>query len=109
LPTARNFPFHPATGNHTSTLMSESLVGVIVSRTRQNARGALNGAAPAATISVLVILAPGIATPARFSHDGAAETRTRAPSSVSRMPAAVATDARLRRARILRNFIADFL
>ena len=50
-----------------------SLVGVIVTRTRQNARGALNGAAPAGTISVLVILAAGIASLARCWHVGAAK------------------------------------
>src|ERR1700730_15813929 len=84
LPTAWYFPFHPASGNHTSALMSESVVGVIVSRTRQNARGALNGAAPAGTISVLVILAAGIASPARLSHEVSARARPGTDNSASR-------------------------
>src|SRR5688572_22909905 len=37
LPTARNLPFQPAAGSQTSDLMSESLVGLIVSATRQKA------------------------------------------------------------------------
>src|SRR5215510_8219082 len=36
-PTASNLPFQPAAGNQTSILMSESLVGVSVAVTRQNA------------------------------------------------------------------------
>src|SRR4051794_35177093 len=36
LPTAWNFPFHPAVGSHTSILMSESLDGAMVAATRQN-------------------------------------------------------------------------
>ena len=37
LPTAWNLPFQPEMGNHTSILMSESLEGVSVAATRQNA------------------------------------------------------------------------
>src|SRR5262245_49552115 len=45
-PTAWNFPFQPDAGNHTSILMSESLVGASVAATRQNAGRSLNGFAP---------------------------------------------------------------
>ena len=40
LPTAWNLPFQPAAGSQTSILMSESLVGVSVAATRQNAGSA---------------------------------------------------------------------
>src|SRR5712671_873746 len=92
LPTAWNFPFHPSTGNHTSALMSESLVGVIVTMTRQNGRGARNGVAPAGTTSVRVILPAGIARPARFSHDPAATTRTGAASNANAVAGTIATN-----------------
>src|SRR6266849_3949328 len=92
LPTARNFPFHPSTGNHTSSLMAESLVGVIVTRTRQNARGVLNGVAPAGTTAVRVMLAAGIASPTRLSHDPAAMTRTGAARSAQGSTAAIASN-----------------
>ena len=36
-PTAWYFPFHPDAGSHTSTLISESGVGLIVAATRQKA------------------------------------------------------------------------
>ena len=36
LPTAWNLPFQSAAGSQTSTLMSESLVGLSVAATRQN-------------------------------------------------------------------------
>jgi hypothetical protein len=36
LPRPRSFLFQPATGNHTSILMSESMVGLAVADTRQN-------------------------------------------------------------------------
>jgi hypothetical protein len=36
LPTAWNVPFHPDIGIHTSTLMSESVLGASVAVTRQN-------------------------------------------------------------------------
>src|SRR5579884_255942 len=45
-PTAWNLPFHPFAGNHTSTLMSESAVGLIVTTTRQNSGSSLYGLAP---------------------------------------------------------------
>jgi hypothetical protein len=90
--------------------MSESLVGVIVTRTRQKARGALNGFAPAGTISVRVILAAGIATPARVSHDPAAAAGTGPVRSAKEIAGAVASVNPLRhRARIVRSFIAEFL
>src|SRR5437879_5522980 len=43
LPTARNLPFQPDAGSHTSVLMSESLLGVNVAVTRQNAGKLANG------------------------------------------------------------------
>ena len=42
LPTAWNFPFHPDAGSQTSILMSESLDGVSVAATRQNAGSVAN-------------------------------------------------------------------
>src|SRR6188474_1213958 len=45
LPTACSFPFQPAIGSQTSILMSDSLVGVRVAATRQNA-GTSDSAAP---------------------------------------------------------------
>src|SRR5262245_8164522 len=45
-PTACSFPFQPAAGNHTSTLISESLDGVSVAATRQNAGSFANASAP---------------------------------------------------------------
>src|SRR5262245_16758274 len=46
LPTAWNFPFQLLVGSHTSILMSESLVGLIVAATRQNSVSSLYGFAP---------------------------------------------------------------
>ena len=72
LPTAWNFPFQPEEGSHTSTLMSESLDGVSVAVTRQNAGSLANTVAgppgagapggvnvPGATCCAVVIFALG--------------------------------------------------
>src|SRR5215510_1497246 len=45
-PTASNLPFQPDAGSQTSILMSESLVGVSVAVTRQNAGKFANGFVP---------------------------------------------------------------
>src|SRR5262245_19725826 len=45
LPTACSLRFHPSSGSHTSTRMSESDVGVSRADTRQNAGRSLNAAA----------------------------------------------------------------
>src|SRR5262245_39402891 len=78
LPTAWNLPFHPAAGSHTTILMSESLDGLSVAATRQNAGsvpktralpappGGLN--APAATRLASVTDPFGIASEASCSH-----------------------------------------
>jgi hypothetical protein len=83
-PTAWSFPFHPSAGIQTSTLMSESLEGVSVAATRQNAGsaaycracpsdsdrpGGIGGVnAPAATTSAVVIVPSGSNSDARLSH-----------------------------------------
>src|SRR5437773_12520616 len=78
-----NFPFHPETGSHTSSLISESAVGFASATTRQNAGRLLynadtsiplNGAggpanAPAATVCAVVMVAPEIFGAATFSHE----------------------------------------
>src|SRR5258708_2896444 len=78
-------PFQPAAGIQTSILMSESLVGLSVAVTRQNAGRFLNGAvgsprppppaggvkAPAATVAAEVIVVFGNDREARLSHDAA--------------------------------------
>ncbi len=83
LPTAWNLPFHPATGSHTSTLISESLVGVSVAATRQNAgsdaksaalfcppvAGSAGVKAPAATGCASVMVAWGSASFASVSQE----------------------------------------
>jgi hypothetical protein len=90
--------------------MSESLVGIIVTWTRQNAPGALKGVAPAGTTSVRVILAAGIVRPASFSHDPAALTRTGPARSAKGITGANASHTHLlHRARLLRTFITEFL
>src|SRR5690349_5526020 len=95
LPTAWKRPFQPVlptapsargSGSHTSILMSESLVGVSVAATRQNAgaaakkrraAGAGGGAGrggtnvPAATGSAALTVICGIVRPASDSHDAA--------------------------------------
>src|SRR5690349_5582487 len=107
-PTAWYLPFHPEAGSQTSALMSESLVGVSVARTRQNAGTFANGfaaaprpaplapapasspragaggaKAPAATGSAPSILACGSAIDARFSQavDAAAIGAAAAPAA----------------------------
>src|SRR5215469_6021443 len=85
LPTAWNLPFHPLAGSHTSTLMSESLLGVSVIATRQNAGRSVNEAprvpwapsatgsenAPAATRCAVVTVASFNVSRARLSHGAA--------------------------------------
>src|SRR5262245_3575273 len=79
LPTAWNLLFQFCAGNHTSTLMSESLVGLIVTATRQNSGRSLYGFAPlpppaggenwpAGTIWASVIVVSFRASFARLSH-----------------------------------------
>src|SRR5215469_11637165 len=84
-PIPSNLPFHPETGSQTSSLMSESRVGVASATTRQNAGrllynsesspplfgvgGPLN--VPAATIWASVIVVLGIFTAVRPSHASA--------------------------------------
>src|SRR5690349_12902624 len=46
LPTPWNLPFQELAGSHTSTLMSESDVGLIVTATRQKSGRSLYGLAP---------------------------------------------------------------
>src|SRR3569832_1769944 len=50
LPTPRNLPFQPATGNQTSTLKAESLLGLSMAATRQNAGFGASAAWPATFI-----------------------------------------------------------
>src|SRR5215510_2768082 len=91
LPTASNFPFQLDAGNHTSILISESLVGLIVAAIWQNAGKSVNCAppprppparppppgenAPAATDCAIVIVVSGSFSPPRLSH-GAADRGT---------------------------------
>src|SRR5215475_774344 len=91
LPTASNFPFQLDAGNHTSTLILESLVGLMVAVTWQNAGRSLNCAppprppparppppgenAPAATDCAIVMVVSGSFSPPRLSH-GAADSGT---------------------------------
>src|SRR5205814_541809 len=85
-PLASNFPFHPEAGSHSSIFISESLVGLSVAATRQNAGSSLNAAfgslprprpvagaenAPAATGCAKVIVVSGSAKEARLSHEAA--------------------------------------
>src|SRR5580658_6530302 len=103
LPTASYFWFQSADGSHTSILISESLVGLRVAETRQNAGrslytlfapgprparpfgfpGRVN--APAATFCALVIVASGRLRDARLSQDVAAVAGTLASASASRV------------------------
>src|SRR5215471_14462839 len=55
LPTDSSFPFHPDSGSHTSIRISESLAGVNVAATRQNAGTFLNTSAP----RTFAVKAPG--------------------------------------------------
>src|SRR6185312_9691799 len=78
LPSPRYLPFHPVSGSHTSILISESLVGLIVAATRQNAGrffteaggtiapGGMN--APAATGCANVMVVSGSLSAARLSQ-----------------------------------------
>src|SRR5688572_783265 len=82
LPTPWNLPFQPANGNHTSILMSESLDGLNVAATRQNAGSCLKTSAggrtprpadgdendPAATDCVSVIVVFGDERACRLSQ-----------------------------------------
>src|SRR6185295_9859265 len=81
LPTDCRFPFHPASGSQTSILISESLDGVSVAATRQNAGrfrndwgclplGAGRGEvkAPAATGSAMVMVVLGSFSVDRLSQ-----------------------------------------
>src|SRR5579863_2325170 len=103
LPTASYFWFQSAAGSHTSILMSESLEGLSVAVTRQNAGRSLYGfapgprpaprplgfaggvKAPAATFCALVIAASGRFSDARLSQDAPAITGKLARTSVSRI------------------------
>src|SRR5262249_50561675 len=91
LPTASNLPFQLDAGNHTSILISESLVGFMVAATWQNAGKSVNCAppprppparppppgenAPAATDCAIVMVVSGSFRLARLSH-GAADRAT---------------------------------
>src|SRR5579859_1335767 len=79
LPSPRYLPFHPASGSHTSILISESLAGLSVAATRQNAGrflvatagmpnagGATN--APASTCCAKLIVVSGSFNAARLSQ-----------------------------------------
>src|SRR5687768_5171430 len=100
LPTPTNLPFQPFAGSQTSTLMSESLVGVSVACTRQNSGrlpyapaptpGGAPGLAgcrnaPGATTSAAVTLPPGSAICASAPHSAAAAG---AAHPISAVPAA---------------------
>src|ERR1700722_12623206 len=88
LPTAWNLPFHPDAGSHTSILISESLDGVSVAATRQNAGNRPNTAsagarpasmppapggvkAPGVTLSASVIFTCGSEREDKFSQGAA--------------------------------------
>src|SRR5580700_11100332 len=80
LPTAWNLPFQPDAGSQTSILISESLVGVSVAATRQNAGSAVKSPdspwvsgvnAPAGTGSATVMVACGSTIFARSLHEPA--------------------------------------
>src|SRR5215813_13004315 len=100
LPTASNFPFQLDAGNHTSILISESVVGLIVAATWQNAGKSPNCApprppparppppgenAPAATDCAIVMVVSGSFSPARLSH-GAADTGTTLSNKTNNTP-----------------------
>src|SRR5687767_12396965 len=78
LPTAMYLPFQPVSGNQTSILMSESLDGLSVAATRQNAGSSPNGApsplapggvnVPAGTACASVIVAAGTTSAVSLSH-----------------------------------------
>src|SRR6266853_5357782 len=79
LPSPRYFPFQPVSGSHISILMSESLAGLIVAVTRQNAGRFLADAAgtpepdggtnaPASTGCASVMVVSGSFNAARLSQ-----------------------------------------
>src|SRR5215510_4436180 len=83
LPIPSSLPFHPETGSQTSSLMSESGVGLTSATTRQNAgrllykraspEPGLDGAGgplyvPAATVCASVIVVLGLLAAVRRSH-----------------------------------------
>src|SRR5687768_9906073 len=87
LPTAWNFPFQPDAGNHTSILISESVLGVSVAATRQNSGSRANAAAapppcappvvgsrkaPGGTTAAVVTVVCGNARVASSPHEAAA-------------------------------------
>src|SRR5512142_2175930 len=101
LPTDCRFPFHPlpgpASGNQTSTLISESATGVSVAATRQNAgrfrkdwgclplgagKGEVN--APAAKVSAMVIVVFFSFSAVRLSQLEAAKTGATAHPAIIR-------------------------
>src|SRR5579862_3862897 len=85
LPTAWNLPFQPLVGSQTSTLISESLVGLMVAATRQNSGRSPKGFVPsrlacpsfgteswpAGTTRAIVMVVSGNASDARLSHEAA--------------------------------------
>src|SRR5215510_3384986 len=101
LPTASNFPFQLDAGNHTSILISESLVGLIVAAIWQNAGKSVNCAppprppparppppaekAPAATDCAIVMVVSASFSPARLSH-GAADSGTTLSKKTNNTP-----------------------
>src|SRR5690349_11286931 len=101
LPLASKFPFHPAAGSQYSILMSESLEGLDVTWTRQNAgrfsnppppplalpfppAGAGGAKAPAATDSAMIVVC-GIVSEFKLSHEApmACAGRNTASTNVS--------------------------
>src|SRR5262249_746168 len=100
LPTASNFLFQLDAGNHTSILISESVVGLTVAATWQNAGKSPNCApprppparppppgenAPAATDCAIVMVVSGSFRPARLSH-GAADRGTTVSNTTNNTP-----------------------
>ena len=89
-PTDCRFPFHPDSGSQTSILISESLTGVIVAATRQNAGRFRKAApclpfpparpggmkAPAATVSAMVMVVFLSFSEVKLSHVEAPKTGT---------------------------------
>src|SRR5688572_15536919 len=104
LPTAWNLPFQPEAGSQSSILMSDSLLGVSVAATRQNAGRSANALppprpprppaggvkAPAATDCAAVTVAPVSLRAARLSHvaaeAGAASTIRTAATAAAMTP-----------------------
>ncbi len=112
LPTAWNFPFQAIVGSHTSILMSESLDGLSVAATRQNAGRSLAGWAapprpaggvkpPAGTASARVMVASGSLIDPRLSHDPAAASGTGAATSALNASDAAETRAKTANTRFI--------